>query len=47
MTYCKTTVDALMGRTKRADVIVLIPRAQRVRRKPRRAKCRVLIFARP
>jgi hypothetical protein len=45
MTYSRTTIDALEGRTKKADVIVLKPRAQRMRRKPRRAKCaKVLIF---
>jgi hypothetical protein len=44
MFYCRTTVDALMGRTKRADVIVLRHQPRKARRAARRAKCKVIEF---
>jgi len=43
MTYSRTTLDALEGRTKKAEVIILKPRAHRAPR-VRRTKCRVLKF---
>lgn len=46
MFYARTTIEAVEGRTKRADVIVLDPRAHRARR-VRRMRCAKVLEFRP
>ncbi len=46
MFYARTTIDALEGRTKKAEVIVLTPRAHGARR-VRRMRCAKVLEFRP
>lgn len=46
MTYIRSTIDALEGRTQPAKVLVMQRQPRRPRRTIRRTRCKVLSFAR-